>query len=258
MKGLVPEFHGMGGFFMDIGGILGSILGLAGTGIFGAITGLLGTAITSFVNYKNQKMQNEFKLKMKLMDYKIMEATIGSAERIAKDTTSGLVEATEAAAFQESIKQAENPPMLERWGFQLFNITGPLKYLAIPCAVLIMFLLGILDFIKTLMRPALTIYLTAGTTVITYMSWIMIDKAGLTAVKIDDALAIFLSVINIVLYLTVSSITWWFGDRRTAKYIDEMMSRSNPVPIPTKPLVNGKPEETKPDTVPIGDIKPRQ
>ena len=30
---------------------------------------------------------------------------------------------------------------------------------------------------------------------------------------------IFDQVTSIIIYLTVSSVTWWFGDRRTAKFL---------------------------------------
>jgi hypothetical protein len=35
----------------------------------------------------------------------------------------------------------------------------------------------------------------------------------------DQAGAIFDQVTSIVIYLTVNCVTWWFGDRRVAKFL---------------------------------------
>ena len=37
--------------------------------------------------------------------------------------------------------------------------------------------------------------------------------------SIAQATALFSQVIDIILYLTVSCVTWWFGDRRVAKFL---------------------------------------
>ena len=68
------------------------------------------------------------------------------------------------------------------------------------------------------MRPGLTAYLVGLTSWITFISMDVLKKHGhlLTA---DQAGDIFDQVTSIVIYLTVSCVTWWFGDRRVAKFL---------------------------------------
>ena len=72
--------------------------------------------------------------------------------------------------------------------------------------------------LKAAMRPGLTAYRVASTSWITFISMDVLQKNGhlLTA---DQAGAIFDQVTSIVIYLTVSCVTWWFGDRRVAKFL---------------------------------------
>jgi hypothetical protein len=72
--------------------------------------------------------------------------------------------------------------------------------------------------LKAAMRPGLTAYLVVLMSWITFISMDVLQKHGhlLTA---DQAGAIFDQVTSIVIYLTVSCVTWWFGDRRVAKFL---------------------------------------
>jgi hypothetical protein len=72
--------------------------------------------------------------------------------------------------------------------------------------------------LKAAMRPGLAAYLLALTSWITFVSMDVLQKHGhvLTA---DQAGAIFDQVTSIVIYLTVSCVTWWLGDRRVAKFL---------------------------------------
>ncbi len=80
------------------------------------------------------------------------------------------------------------------------------------------FLFGLIDMLKAAMRPGLTAYLVALTSWITFISMDVLQKHGhlLTA---DQAGAIFDQVTSIVIYVTVICVTWWFGDRRVAKFL---------------------------------------
>jgi hypothetical protein len=83
---------------------------------------------------------------------------------------------------------------------------------------LLVFLLGIVDFLKGIMRPGLTVYLVFLTSWITYYSaGILSAKEGL--LDATEAAALFSKVVDIVIYLTVSVVTWWFADRRIAKFL---------------------------------------
>lgn len=186
--------------------------------IFGAVTGLLGNGITAWTNYKMQKIKNAHDI---VLIEKETEAMVIEAEaniQIEKSRIEGEVELTEAGTFLEGIKQGNKQTFSEKWIDKLFSVEGWVRYISIPVAVLIAFLFGMVDFLKALMRPGLTMYLTGCTTWITYMAWEIMQKYG-TAITSAQAVEIFDQVTSIIIYLTVSSVTWWFGDRRTAKFL---------------------------------------
>jgi len=186
--------------------------------LFGAFTGLLGTGITAFTNYKMQKIKNSHDIVLIKAETEAMKIEAEANIQIEKARIEGEVELTEASTFLEGIKQGNKQTFSEKWIDKLFSVEGWVKYISIPVAVLIAFLFGMVDFLKALMRPGLTAYLTGCTTWITIMAWDIMEKYG-TAMTSIQAIAIFDQVTSIIIYLTVSSVTWWFGDRRTAKFL---------------------------------------
>ena len=186
--------------------------------IFGAVTGLLGNGITAWTNYKMQKIKNNHDVVMVKLETEAMIEEAKANIQIEKARIEGEVELTEAGTFLEGIKQGNKQTFSEKWIDKLFSVEGWIKYISIPVAVLIAFLFGMVDFLKALMRPGLTMYLTGCTTWITYMAWNILEQYG-TAITSVQAVEIFDQVTSIIIYLTVSSVTWWFGDRRTAKFL---------------------------------------
>ncbi len=181
--------------------------------LLGVVTGFLGNIVTSFTNLKAQKLKNAHDLSMLTAQ---TEATIKEAEaniRITETQIAGEVEKAESAAYLQSIKESTTETsnkLVEKL------LSGNKVSQAI--GILLTFLLGFVDFIKGAVRPGLTIYLVALTTVITAQAW-EIMGAHQEALSAIEAKALYMEVINIVIYLTVSTVTWWFGDRRTAKFL---------------------------------------
>ena len=95
------------------------------------------------------------------------------------------------------------------------------KLFTVPIASLVAFLFGFTDFIRGMLRPSLTVYLCGVTTWVTLMAWEIMQKSG-SEITATQAMEIFQDTTSIVVYLTVSCVTWWFGDRRMAKTIMEM------------------------------------
>ena len=180
--------------------------------ILGVATGFLGNIITSFTNLKAQKIKNEHDLKMR--DYDLKEREQEAKLQIAVQTaqTDLEIEKAEAAAYVESLKNA-NADLLttEKLGVLSETKSGFIgKLLAL--------LMGLVDTFRSFIRPGLTAYLVALTTVLTYQA-IEILSAKESLLTAIQAQALFSQVSDIVIYLTVSCVTWWFGDRRTAKFI---------------------------------------
>ena len=75
------------------------------------------------------------------------------------------------------------------------------------------FLLVLVDVFRGLVRPALTVYLI-------WLVWdtraevvAILAQAKISALSSFKAMAIYESVINMILYLAATCVTWWFGSR---------------------------------------------
>lgn len=77
--------------------------------------------------------------------------------------------------------------------------------------------LVLVDVIRGLVRPFLTIYLV-------WLVWEtraemdgIISAAGGSAISGDAAIQIYQSVVSMILYLAATAVTWWFGTRPVQK-----------------------------------------
>jgi len=194
--------------------------------ILGGITGLVGSVVTSITNYKLQKLKNEFeKAKwgfqkdMVALETEAMKAEFEMQLKKIETETEAAVELADTEAYIKSIDKGNKDLFSDRWIAKLFGQTGWVRYISVPVGVIVAFLFGIVDFLKALMRPGLTMYMTGVTTWITWMAWEIMQKANIEAMTAVQATALFQEVTTAVIYLTVSCVTWWFGDRRIAKFL---------------------------------------
>jgi hypothetical protein len=110
----------------------------------------------------------------------------------------------------------------QKWIDKLFMVTGWVRCIAIPVGVLIAFLFGMVDFLKAFTRPGITWLFTGATLFLAYTAYQVLGAAGMSAMDTAAAMAILTHIMDIVLYLTVSCVTWWFGDRRIAKFLTRL------------------------------------
>ena len=191
--------------------------------IFGGITGLFGTALTEIFKYRNQKLQFDHDTKMVALKTAAMKEEAKMQIAVTKTKVEGAVELADAESYKESLKAASKPTFSEKWIDKLFSIEGKFgKFFAIPAAIFIAFGFAFVDWLRSFMRPALTLYLTGMSSVITYMAWKLINAEGMKAMTITQAVSIYNESTSIIIYLTVSTVTWWFGDRTMAKSIVKM------------------------------------
>lgn len=190
--------------------------------ILGGVTGLLGNVITGILKYKNQKMQFAHDEKMVALETAAMKEEAKMQIAVTKAEIEGAVELADAQAYMESIKAGQKPMFSEKWIDRLFSVEGKFgRFFAVPVAVFISFGFALVDWLRGFMRPALTLYLTGMSTVITYMAWEILQKNGIV-MDADQAVGIYNETTSIVIYLTVSCVTWWFGDRTMSKQLVTM------------------------------------
>jgi len=193
--------------------------------ILGGLTGLVGNIITGFVNYKTMKAKNAHEAKMVALNLAAKKAENQMKIDLGKAQIAGEVELADAAAFTKGLEQADKQSFGEEWIARLFSVEGWMKYVAIPVGLLIATLFGCLDFLRGLMRPALTIYLTGMASFITWKAYDLIQVAGVDTMTVTQAIDMYAQTTQIIIYLTVTCVTWWFGDRRMAKFLTQMNNK---------------------------------
>lgn len=191
--------------------------------IFGGVTGLLGNVITGFLKYKNQKMELEHEQKMVALETAAMKEEAKMQIAVTKAEIEGAVELADAQAYMTSLKSGQKQMFSEKWIDKLFSVEGKVaRFFAIPVALMISSGFAFVDWLRGFMRPALTLYLTGMSSVLTWMAWKIIKAHGLQTMTPEQAVAIYNETTSIVIYLTVSCVTWWFGDRTMSKAIVNM------------------------------------
>jgi len=180
--------------------------------LVGVATGLLGNVLTSFTNFKTQKLKNEFDLAMVAAQTGAMRAEMEMNIRVTETQVQGEIEKIEEDSYRENIKLANVKELDSSTIQKLFDSPWTAWI-----GVILVALLGFVEFLKGLMRPGLTLYLTIITSWLTYNAYqlILLKQGGLS---VEQAYLMYGNVTEIIIYLTVSVITWWFADRRTAKF----------------------------------------
>ena len=184
----------------------------------GAITGLVGPIVTGITNYKMLKEKNKHDVTMLEAESNAMIAETNALIQRDKIKTEGEIEVADAEAFTASIKEAGKSLFQESYMQKLMEGN---KF-AQGLGATICLLYGFIDFLKGLARPAITYYLIGMSTWITILAYDILTttKGGITA---EWAMKMFEQVVLIVVYLTVSCVLFWFGDRRMAKFITKQL-----------------------------------
>jgi NAD dependent epimerase/dehydratase family enzyme len=172
-----------------------NILDLASSVLTGGATGLIGAAISRFADYKTEKLKFTSELELRKADAEIAAAEWAARTKVASIEADAVVDKADSEAFAKSFNEPERysagvaPSRGEGW------------------------LLVLVDVIRALVRPGLTLYLA---TITTYLYWDAhaIIRGPMTP---EAATALVNKIIETVLYLTTVCITWYFGVRTRSK-----------------------------------------
>lgn len=182
-------------------------------GILGVVTGLIGTITTNVLNLKAQRLKNEHELAMVKAQTAAMIEEAAANIKITEAQVAGEIERIESQAYLENIKSA-NTPVLDNAQVSSMYANKWTR----PFAVIITMAMAFVEFLRGFMRPGLTAYLVGLTSWLTWES-VKVLQSKQEWISSDTAVAMFDNVTNIIIYLTVSVVTWWFGDRRVAKFL---------------------------------------
>lgn len=170
--------------------------------IGGGATGLLGVIIQRFADHKNKqldmekiKSQNDHEIALRKVDAEIMQQEWAARTQVAETEGYYKESVEDSKAFASSLMSEP----------QLYSVNvKPNKFQGS--------MLVILDFIRGLVRPGLTIYLCVLTSLIYFHAYKMLG----VAMESTQAYEVLKLIIGTVLYLFSTCLLWWFGVRNKA------------------------------------------
>lgn len=183
-------------------GALVSILSGGATGLLGMTLQRMFDGLFGWLKAKqeldNLREKNRHEAAMKEADAKIMaqewagRTQVAQAEAAGKEAVSAN-EAFAASVFKEPERYSKTELLPNNWFGWMMQM-----------------LLVSLDIIRGLIRPALTVYLCYITTSIWFETRRLANGENLTPTQVVEILTL---VIETILYLTTTCVTWWFGTR---------------------------------------------
>ncbi len=196
--------------------------------ILGGVTGLIGNAFTTWFKYKNAKMEYAHKEEMVHLETTAMIQESQMQIQVTKARIEGEVELADAAAFQTSQKVGSQKLFSEKWIDMIMEAGDKSKWTGWIYKILgtmIAAAFAFVDLLNAAMRPTLTLYLVGGASYITFLAWRIMQLAGLETMTALQAVGIFTQVTSTMIYLSVSAVTWWFGDRTMSKFLQQQGAR---------------------------------
>jgi hypothetical protein len=182
------------------------MLAALGSIFSGGVTGLLGVAFQRFFDFLKVKQElqvlkanHEHEINMRRVDSEIMQKEWAARTQVASVEAAGKAEVAAEQSFAASFG-SEPKQYSERVK------AGPFAG----------FVLVLLDFIRGIVRPGITVYLCAITTMIYLEAKALIATAGQFMTP-EQAIDIFNLIVSTILYLTTTCVLWWFGTRNRQK-----------------------------------------
>lgn len=166
----------------------------------GGLTGILGAGVQRIADYFNKKqdikiMELKFAQdeKMRRIDIEMLDKEWAARNSIAVTEGNAKIDVAESAAFAESMKME------------------PQRYSKATDSIWLV----ILDFIRGIVRPGLTIYLAVLTTMMYFELQTL--KSFSDMLVSTDVFSVYEMIINTILYLFTTVVLWYFGVRNKGK-----------------------------------------
>ncbi len=164
----------------------------------GGLTGVIGSLFSNISDiwkrHQDRKQELELKkLDMQMMDkeweYRSRQTEVEGENRV-RESADNLREASYA---HDSLRYATGLKIKSAW------LSG---------------LLVLVDVVRGLIRPALTVYLIWLVRNTRAEVRAVIDAAGgVQALDVTTAVQVYRSIVEMILYLAATCVTWWFGTR---------------------------------------------
>ncbi len=168
------------------------LVGAASSALGGGLIGAIGSCFSSWMQLKAKKLEYDHEKDMAQIDIEMQQAELSSLEKRTTIEWEGKTEVAEVDALTASYKAdratyAKSDSKLAKYLFPL------------------------VDFFRGITRPGLTVYLCILVTIMFFkLQEVMGGIEGLDPARVTE---IFSQVVNLVLFLAATSVTWWFGSR---------------------------------------------
>ena len=169
----------------------------------GGLTGLIGTVTSKVFEFKTKKLEVEMQaakftndIALKKVDAEIMAQEWAARTKVADIEATAKVDIEDSKAFNTALTS-------EPQRYAQDDLTHSQNWLMV-----------VLDLFRGIIRPSLTIYLCAITTVIYIKANHLLNS---NLVLPSMAYDLVNQIINTILYLTTSCVLFWFGSRNHQK-----------------------------------------
>jgi hypothetical protein len=163
-------------------------------------------------------LNNEHEIEKIRANSEAMKLEAEANIKIAEAKTAGEIQVAELDVFKKSIESGDKDLVKEGYIDKLFTI----RWLA-PLGAFLVLLMGFVDTLRNFIRPGVTLYMLGATTWLAYLSYSAMDKTLSNA----QLAGVFEMLVQSVIYITVTCVSWWFGDRQLYKMISKKRSYDN-------------------------------
>jgi tRNA threonylcarbamoyladenosine modification (KEOPS) complex Pcc1 subunit len=168
----------------------------------GGATGIFGSLITDVSSHFANKSKYEFELKKGELDIKVIEAEAAASARVAESELQRAMAEADAKTAQTELQ-----------AFIAAEKSDGDIISAISAAKSPSKLVNTAAFIRTMVRPILTLYLCLISTIMYLDASNALERIDTNAVA-EQTLVVYSSTTNNVLYLTSAAVLFWFGQRK--------------------------------------------
>jgi hypothetical protein len=180
-----------------------AIIGFLGSAASGGITGLFGGLVNRVADYFTLKQNHAHELAMRDKDLEIAQVEASREVTIAREKNMTDREVAESETLAKSFEA-------DRATYFSASMLGKLPKWAAGVAALLFVLV---DFIRGLTRPGLTLYMCILTTVIYMEMKDIVSGSGSQPFTPEDAVKVIVMIVDAVIYLTSMCVGWWFATR---------------------------------------------
>lgn len=177
--------------------MFGSIVSGMSSLLSGGATGIIGSIVTNTFDFFEQSRKNKQEIKRRELDIQEMDKEYEHRKEISAQKQEA---ETQETSYDHDTRAYTSGMKLES------------PWIKVP--------LVIVDTLRGVIRPALTL-------VLVYLTWRVFDSAhavledaGLQTLEPSEAMTLVMSVVDMILYLTSTAVTWWFGTRPRSKKND--------------------------------------